>query len=269
MCVSGGCANNSAANGKYYEIFKNINFSYSSSDSGGAIGSAMFYITKKKSTIDRKSIISPYLGIKHNVNDFLQKIDLQKYKVEKFNDYKLLIKQIAISLSNNKVVALYRDRSEFGPRALGNRSILANPSHEGIKEILNSKIKKREPFRPFAPSILKSHQNEFFGIDKDIPYMTEVLKIKKSKEKEIKGAVHVDGTCRLQSISKELNPFYYELIKEFYKLTKIPVLLNTSFNINEPIVESPKDALDCFERSEIDMLILDNNIIIKNDLSIT
>ena len=165
------------------------------------------------------------------------------------------------------MISLYRGRSEFGPRALGNRSILANPSKKDIRNTLNEKIKQRERFRPFAPSVIESQQKSFFKTSKKIPYMTEVIFANELNAKKIDGAIHIDGTCRVQTVSKELNTFYYMLINNFHKKTKIPVLLNTSFNIKEPIVETPKDAYHCFERSKIDVLVINNYVIKRNVIS--
>ena len=267
LCISGGCANNSLANGKILDKNKNLNFSYASGDNGGAIGACLYYLRKNNIPILREPIISPYQGIMHLNDDIDNIIDKNKYKIRKIDKEEELINLITNDLKQNKVVALCRGRSEFGPRALGNRSILANPSKPNIKDILNSKIKKREKFRPFAPSVLDYKQDEYFKFSKNIPYMTEVIKANKNTKEKIHGAVHVDGTCRVQTVSKNINDFYYKIIENFYHKTDIPVLLNTSFNISEPIVESPKDAYECFDNSEIDTLVINNHYIYRNDLS--
>ena len=266
ICISGGCANNSLANGKILKQFKNLSFSYASGDNGGAIGSSLYYLQKKNINISRRCISSPYQGIIHNDDDIISIIDKKKYTLNEFENDNDLIDFVTDHLKANKVIALYRGRSEFGPRALGNRSILANPSKSNIREILNTKIKKREEFRPFAPSILDYKQGEFFENDKKIPYMTEVINAKINTRDKIHGAVHVDGTSRIQTVTKNMNEFYYRLLEMFYEKTKIPVLLNTSFNITEPIVESPFDAYSCFKKSEIDILVINNFIICRNDL---
>jgi carbamoyltransferase len=154
-------------------------------------------------------------------------------------------------------------RAEFGPRALGGRSILADPRRLDAKELLNSKIKRRESFRPFAPSILKEYVSEFFELDEPVPFMEKVFPIKKEKQQLIPAVTHVDGTGRLQTVDKLIAPRYYQLIDTFRKKTGIPILLNTSFNENEPIVNTPEEALNCFLRTNMDMLVLENYIITK------
>ena len=266
LCLSGGCANNSLANGKVLNYFNNLNISYASGDNGGSIGSALSY-AKEKYKIERKSLMSPYQGRLHEDNDVNLLIDKKKFSIKYIKSDNKLIDILAGYLKRNLVISLYRGRSEFGPRALGNRSILANPSKKDIRNTLNEKIKQRERFRPFAPSVIESQQKSFFKTSKKIPYMTEVIFANELNAKKIDGAIHIDGTCRVQTVSKELNTFYYMLINNFHKKTKIPVLLNTSFNIKEPIVETPKDAYHCFERSKIDVLVINNYVIKRNVIS--
>lgn len=263
LCLSGGCANNSLANGKIIKIFKNINISYASGDNGGSIGSALFYV-EKKYKVNRKKLSSPFQGIKHK-DDLIDKlINKEKFNITHYQSENNLINKLGNLLKKNYVIALYRDRSEFGPRALGNRSILANPSKKNIRDLLNKKIKQREKFRPFAPSVIDHKQGKYFSSSKKIPYMTEVIFANKEYAKKINGAIHVDGTCRVQTVSKNLNKFFYLLLENFYSKTKIPVLLNTSFNIQEPIVETPIDAINCFKKSKIDVLVLNNYLILRN-----
>ena len=150
---------------------------------------------------------------------------------------------------------------EWGPRALGNRSILANPCSDKIKDIINLKIKRREKFRPFAPSILKDHMSSWFEADLDVPYMGVVLKINKNKRGLIPAVTHEDGTGRLQTVERKKNDLYYMLINAFEKLSGVPILLNTSFNENEPIVNTPQEAIDCFLRTKMDILVLGNFVL--------
>ena len=150
---------------------------------------------------------------------------------------------------------------EWGPRALGNRSILADPRNVNIKNIINLKIKRRESFRPFAPSIMREHVGDWFVNNKNVPYMSEVQAIKKEKRILIPGVTHVDGSGRLQSVLENENKHYYRLIKEFYKITGVPIILNTSFNENEPIVNDPIDAINCYKRTNMDILVLGNWVI--------
>jgi len=164
-------------------------------------------------------------------------------------------------LINSGVIGWFSGRAEFGPRALGGRSILADPRRNDAKDLLNAKIKRRERFRPFAPSILKEYVDEYFEVNDAVPFMEKVFPIRPSKRKDIPAVTHVDGTGRLQSVDKNVSPRYYALIEAFRKKTGIPILLNTSFNENEPIVNSPQEALDCFLRTDMDMLVMENIVI--------
>ena len=150
---------------------------------------------------------------------------------------------------------------EWGPRALGNRSILSDPRNPKMNEILNLKIKKRENFRPFAPAILSDFVDQWFEINKPVPYMSEVYKIKENKRSLVPAVTHIDGTGRLQTVSKNQNYKFYKLIEKFYKITRVPVILNTSFNENEPIVRTPQEAIECYLRTDMDILVLQNWVI--------
>jgi Predicted carbamoyl transferase, NodU family len=170
----------------------------------------------------------------------------------------------AQAIANDKIVGWFQGGSECGPRALGNRSILANPRNPDMKDILNSRVKFRESFRPFAPSVLYEYQQEYFDLDVPSPYMLIIADVIEEKKADIPSVVHVDGTARLQTVLEELNPTFYQLIKAFYQKTGVPVLLNTSFNINkEPIVETPQDAIRCFLNSDFDELYIEDMCIEK------
>ena len=156
---------------------------------------------------------------------------------------------------------------EWGQRALGNRSILADARNPEIKNIINSKIKRIESFRPFAPSVLEKYAKEWFDITDEIPFMSEVFPVLNQKKKILPGVTHIDGTARLQTVSKENNEKYYLLIDEFFKQTGVPIILNTSFNENEPIVNTPEEAINCFERTEMDALIIENWIISRKKIN--
>jgi carbamoyltransferase len=159
------------------------------------------------------------------------------------------------------VIGWFNGRAEFGPRALGGRSILADPRRSDAKEILNTKIKRRESFRPFAPSILKEFVSEYFEVDDDVPFMEKVFPVRSEKRSIIPAVTHADGTGRLQTVDKKISAKYYNLIDAFRKKTGVPILLNTSFNENEPIVNSPAEALDCFLRTSMDMLVMENIVV--------
>jgi carbamoyltransferase len=168
-------------------------------------------------------------------------------------------------LADNRIVARFAGRSEIGPRALGNRSILMSPLVAGNKDVLNRHVKHREPFRPFAPAILEERTQEYFEIDRLSPHMLLVPRVLESKRHVIPAVTHVDGTARLQTVGRESNPRFYSMIESFGEATGVPVLLNTSFNVaGEPIVESPEDAIRCFLSTGIDALLLGDRLLIKN-----
>ncbi len=173
-------------------------------------------------------------------------------------DYEELIRRVAANLADNKIVGWYQGRFEIGPRALGNRSILASPLSTDIKDIINRRIKHREPFRPFAPAVLQEHASEYFEVRQADPFMTLAPRVKPDKVGVIPAAVHVDGTARIQTVAREANPRYYDVIQAFGKLTGVPVLLNTSFNKQEPIVARPEEAISCYLRTDMDVVVLGN-----------
>ena len=174
-----------------------------------------------------------------------------------------MCKTVAKEIADGKVVGWFQGKMEWGPRALGNRSIVVDPRRAEMKDVLNARIKKREPFRPFAPSILLERVGEYFEKDYPDPFMIKVYPVKPDKRSEIPAVTHVDGTGRLQTVRKEDNPLYWQLIKEFDNLTGVPVVLNTSFNENEPIVCTPKEAIDCFLRTKMDVLAIGKYIVRK------
>ena len=175
-----------------------------------------------------------------------------------------MYKDVSNYLEKGKIVAWFQGGSEFGPRALGNRSILCRPYPKEMKDHLNIRVKFREEFRPFAPSVLSEYQKDFFHINQDSPHMLMACKIKKDKKKIIPAIVHIDGTCRVQTVKKDINKKFYNLIKEFYKITSVPVLLNTSFNVKgQPIVNTPLQAINTFKSTNIDILVIDDYIVSK------
>ena len=271
LTLSGGCAMNSVMNGKILKNtkYKNIYINHSPGDSGGSIGAGMIAIMKKYNK-NLKISDNPYLGpefspskiyeiIKTYKSEFIEK----KINFKKFNSKEEVFKDIAHNLSKKEVIGLFQGRMEFGARALGNRSIISDPRNPNIKELLNEKIKNREKFRPFAPSILSDHVKEWFDSIDEVPFMSKVYNIKKEKKNIIPGVVHIDETCRLQTVSKQYNENYYNIINEFFKITQVPIILNTSFNENEPIVCKPEEAIDCFLRTKIDKLYLENYLIYR------
>ena len=267
LVYAGGCALNSLANKKIYEtkLFENVFIPYAPGDGGGSIGAALFVNSKKNKHIKVSNLNSPYIGTEYNNNEIKNFIDnedkLNDCKIKFFEKKDELLIATAEIIYNNKVVGFFNGRMEFGARALGNRSILANPGNPNMKEIINSKIKRRESFRPFAPAILENHKDGWFNSNKSNPYMSSVEDVKFDKKQIIPSVTHFDGTGRVQSVSKKMNTDFYNLIEEFYKISGIPILLNTSFNENEPIVLSPEHAIKCFLRTEMDTLVLNNFII--------
>lgn len=273
LCLAGGCAMNSLANGKIREKtnFKKIFIQPASYDAGGALGAALYVSAKKENKNINKTYFNFYFGDKYK-NEYITELLLKKnffnnnnFVVENFknkNDH--LIKLLVSILSQKKIVAIFRGRMEWGARALGNRSILADPRGFEIKDILNKKIKKRESFRPFAPIILQDHVKSWFNIDFEVPTMMEVHKINIEKKNIVPSIVHKDQTCRLQTLTKKNNKFIYNLISLFNEINNVPMLLNTSFNENEPIVATPEHALDTFLRTGIDALLLEDILIRRN-----
>ena len=172
-----------------------------------------------------------------------------------------MFEKVSNKLVEGGIIGWFQGRTEFGPRALGHRSIIVDPRRSDAKDLLNDKIKRRESFRPFAPSILKEAVEDYFVQSDNVPFMEKVFNIKEEKHKEIPAVTHVDGTGRLQSVDKNISPRYHKLISKFAEKSGVPILLNTSFNENEPIVNKPEEALDCFLRTKIDMLVMENVIV--------
>jgi carbamoyltransferase len=262
VCIAGGVAQNSVANGKITRNtpFKNVYIPSAGHDAGISMGSAL-YVQHQILNIERQHPIwSAYTGSNYGNDDIetlLKNRSISYRKVEEDELYQL----VADRLINAGVVGWFSGKAEFGPRALGGRSILADPRRIDAKELLNAKIKRRESFRPFAPSILKEYVEEYFEVNDQVPFMEKVFPIRKDKHQAIPAVTHVDGTGRLQTVDKEISPRYYKLIDAFRQKTGVPILLNTSFNENEPIVNSPVEALECFLRTNMDMLVLENCII--------
>ena len=192
------------------------------------------------------------------IEDYLQKRNIS---YTRYDNEDQLYEIVTNCLLDAGVIGWFQGRAEFGPRALGNRSILVDPRRDDAKELLNAKIKKRESFRPFAPSILREFTEEFFEQVDDVPFMEKVFLIKPEKRPLIPAVTHVNGTGRLQTVDPDDAPRYYNLIRNFYEKSNVPILLNTSFNENEPIVNSPEHAVECFLRTKMDMLVLENVVV--------
>ncbi|MBI1767932.1 MAG: carbamoyltransferase [Bacteroidetes bacterium] len=262
LCLAGGVAQNSVANGKIIELtgFENLYIPSAGHDAGISMGSALYaynHLLKKERA---PAIYSAYTGSKFSNEEIETLLKERNIKFEHLED-DLLFDRIVDKLIEPGVVGWFNGRAEFGPRALGARSIIADPRNPKAKDLLNAKIKRRESFRPFAPSILKEFTGEYFEKVEDVPFMEKVFPIRKEKREFIPAVTHVDGTGRLQTVMKEVSPRYHALIDRFREKTGVPILLNTSFNENEPIVNTPAEALDCFLRTNMDMLVLENCVI--------
>jgi carbamoyltransferase len=289
LALAGGCAMNSVANGKVYRRtpFKEMYCPAAAGDAGGAIGAAAFVQSELDKGVEtgsskledgdsqllssiydlrsKRSLISAYLGPEASEEEIHALIDWKKKEIADagctisyIGDEEELSKKTAQAIADGKIVGWFQGRMEWGPRALGNRSILADPRNAAIKDVLNAKIKRRESFRPFAPSILREAAAEWFETDDDVPFMMKVFQVRSKYREMIPAVIHVDGTGRLQTVHKETNPRYYQLIEHFRDLTGIPLVLNTSFNQNDPVVCYPEEALDCFLRTQMDVLVLVN-----------
>jgi carbamoyltransferase len=267
LTLAGGCAMNSVANGKVYRrsSFKEVYVQSAAGDAGGAIGAAFVVAHKFKKNLDNFYMDHAYWGPSFSNNYHQQLLNNREKELTKqgclfelITNESKLCNETAKAISEGQVVGWFQGRMEWGPRALGNRSILGDPRRADMKDILNIKIKRRESFRPFAPSILRESVKDWFEEDDDVPFMMKVFQIKEGKRKLIPAVTHVDGSGRLQTVSSSSNKRYYTLISCFENLTGVPILLNTSFNENEPVVCRPEEALNTFLRSKMDLLVLGN-----------
>jgi carbamoyltransferase len=264
LCLAGGCAMNSVANGKVYRNtpFRKVYIQSAAGDAGGAIGAA-FAVWHKLGGKRGFVMDHAYWGPHFADTDLRALLDAnaaalreQGCTVTRIEDEAALCERTATAISGGKVVGWFQGRMEWGPRALGNRSILGDSRRADMKDILNLKIKRRESFRPFAPSILRESVSEWFEQDDDVPFMMQVYPIREEKRSAIPAVTHVDGSGRLQTVMAETNPRYHRLISTFGRMTGVPIVLNTSFNENEPVVCRPEEALDCFLRTKMDVLVM-------------
>ncbi|HEY0680085.1 MAG TPA: carbamoyltransferase C-terminal domain-containing protein, partial [Chitinophagaceae bacterium] len=265
VCVAGGVAQNSVANGKITRNtpFTNVYIPSAGHDAGISMGAALYVYNHILKQPRSSPIWTAYTGSRFSNDEIEQYLKSRNIKYKRYADEELFNK-VADQLVGAGVVGWFNGRAEFGPRALGARSIIADPRRADAKDLLNAKIKRRESFRPFAPSILKEYVHEYFDVVDEVPFMEKVFPIKKEKHSVIPAVTHADGTGRLQTVDVEITPRYYKLIEAFRQKTGVPILLNTSFNENEPIVNSPADALDCFLRTNMDMLVLENCVVERN-----
>ena len=265
VCTAGGVAQNSVVNGKIRArtAFEHIYIPPAGHDAGIAMGAAL-YVQHQDLKMPRSApILSAFTGSHFNNKEIREFLLTREMAYTQYED-EFLFEEVVNCLVDGGVVGWFTGRAEFGPRALGARSIIADPRRKDAKELINSKIKRRESFRPFAPSILKEYVAEYFEVNDTVPFMEKVFLIKKNKQSEIPAVTHIDGSGRLQTVDRNISPRYYALIEAFRKKTGVPLLLNTSFNENEPIVNTPGEALDCFLRTEMDMLVMENIILTRS-----
>jgi len=268
LCLAGGCALNSLANGKIFNHtpFKEIYIQPASSDAGGSLGAGYYLYHQLLGGKRSFRMTHAYWGPQFSDTEIKKEIDnvrqsLNGCAIEEVKDAEELCSRVAKFIAEGRVVGWFQGRMEWGPRALGNRSILADPRRPKMKDILNARIKKREWFRPFAPSVLVEKTQDYFQESYPEPFMLKVYPARDDKKSLVPAVINVDGTGRLQTVSKEENPLFWQLINKFEGLTGIPILLNTSFNENEPIICNPREALDCFLRTKMDVLVLGNYIV--------
>ena len=243
LCVAGGVAYNGYVNEQFTTHWTNVHVPPATGDEGQSIGTYMHAEYTQNNNVHVPNV---YAGKEYNY----------------VGDEKVNITEVAQAIADGKIVGWFQGKSESGNRALGNRSILADPRNPKIKDIINSKIKLREDFRPFAPSVLEEHYKEYFDTNQPSPYMSRIMPVISDA---IPGVTHIDGTARIQTVQRKFNPRYYDLIDAFYALTGIPMLLNTSFNCQEPIVETPEDAIATFNKCGLDILVIGDYIIRKTN----
>jgi carbamoyltransferase len=274
LALSGGCAMNSVANGKVYRNtpYKKVYIQSAAGDAGGAIGAAFtaWHGTgagRRRSFYMDHSYWGPQFS-NGQIQEVLGRYDTRlqdaQCTVESFDGREGLFDRVAAEIAEGKVIGWFQGRMEWGPRALGNRSIVCDPRRSDMKDILNLKIKRRESFRPFAPSVLRESVADWFEENDEVPFMMKVFQIREEKRSAIPAVTHVDGSGRLQTVNENTNTRYYQLIRSFEKITGVPIVLNTSFNENEPVVCKPEEALDCFLRTRMDVLVLEDFLVRRN-----
>jgi len=257
VCLAGGVALNCVANGQIFEKtpFQEVYIQAAAHDAGTSIGAAL-YVQHQVLNEPRSYVMRHvYYGPEYDPSEIRKELDSAGVQYEPLSE-DALVDQTARSIADGKIIGWYQGRMEFGPRALGNRSILADPRRSDMKDILNQRIKFREHFRPFCPSVIAESTGEFFETDYPSPFMVQAYRIKPQQRDRIPAVTHQDGTGRLQTVENDVNPLYWNLLHRFGELTGVPILINTSFNENEPIVNTPAEALDCFLRTNMDVLVM-------------
>jgi carbamoyltransferase len=274
LCLAGGVAFNCVANGRIFDHspFERVYVQPAAGDAGLSVGAAfavnhMVLGRPREFVMDHAGWGPQFSGqeIRAAVDKFSASGD--DVQIAEHLDEAALLRATARHIAEGKVLGWFQGRVEWGPRALGQRSILADPRRPEMKDVLNRRIKHRETFRPFAPSILEEATSEYFEKTHPSPFMTFAYNVRPEKRAVIPAPTHVDGTARLQTVSRRANPLYWKLIRAFGDLTGVPVVLNTSFNDNEPIVCRPEEALDCFQRTQMDVLVMGNFVLEKKSVA--
>jgi carbamoyltransferase len=270
LCIAGGCGMNSVANGKIFERtpFSELFVQAAAGDAGGAIGAAFAVWNGVLGRQRGYEMKHAYLGpgfendeIEAEIARHRTALEATGCTIRRIDEEDELCRLAALRIAEGKVLGWFQGRMEWGPRALGNRSILCDPRRGDMKHVLNEKIKRRESFRPFAPAILRECVAEWFETDYDVPFMMQVYQIREDRRACIPAVTHIDGSGRLQTVTREQNPLYYGVIEAFGEKAGVPIVLNTSFNENEPVVCRPQEALDCFVRTNMDVLVLGMHVI--------
>ncbi len=259
LCLTGGVALNCVANARILRDtdYRSIWVPPCASDSGAPFGSALWHYHQTLGHPRGFELTHSFYGKGYSDPEIIRALEEAGLAYRRMSEHELMT-HVALDLATGKIVGWFQGRSEVGPRALGNRSILADARDAAMKDHINARVKHREPFRPFAPAVLEEQAAEFFEIDQRDPFMTMAPRVRLDKTRLIPAAVHVDGTARIQTVDRTSNPRFYGVIEEFAALTSIPVILNTSFNRQEPIVERPEDAISCYLRTQMDVLVLGN-----------
>ncbi|HZZ90522.1 MAG TPA: carbamoyltransferase C-terminal domain-containing protein, partial [Caulobacteraceae bacterium] len=273
LALAGGCAANSVANGKVRRqtAFRRVFVQSAAGDAGGALGAA--YAVWRKLGASRAFVMEHAFwgpGFSDEALGALlatraAELAAAGCRMRRIADEAVLCHEIAAEVAAGKVVGWFQGRMEWGPRALGGRSIVCDPRRADMKQTLNAKIKRRESFRPFAPSVLDRSVGDWFEEDDDVPFMMQVFQVREDRRAAIPAVTHVDGSGRLQTVRRSANPRYYGLIEAFEALTGVPMVLNTSFNENEPVVCRPEEALECFLRTRMDVLVLGDHVVERLD----
>lgn len=269
ITIAGGCGMNSVANGKIrrQSPYRRVYVQSAAGDAGGAIGAAFAVWHETLGNEGRFHMDHAFWGPSYSDNEIEAVLASHSARLEEASctvatlDPDALCRRTAQAIADGHVIGWFQGRMEWGPRALGNRSILCDPRRADMKSILNKKIKRRESFRPFAPSIQREAVSEWFEEEDDVPFMMQVFQIREERRDKIPAVTHVDGSGRLQTVDRSTNPLYWQLIEAFRELTGVPMVLNTSFNENEPVVCRPEEALDCFLRTQMDVLVLGHRLV--------